>query len=269
MSGALARSARNLYLGAAALFLAAPLIVITSVSLNATRRMSFPPEQFSLTWYAAFFHDPDWMAALGNSLIIAAAAALLAMSVALPVSYAVWKDGSAYARSLAALGVMPFMLPAVVVAVVFLIFWGWVGHAGRIEDTIISHAVVFLAVPLVTVNIGFRLVDRSLVEAAQTMGARESDIFRTVVLPLVLPYIVSGLSFVFVLSLNEYIIAFMVAGSSVVTLPIKVLDNLRVGFEPTMCVGAVLFVLIGTGAFLLVAFLGDLPKLLGADDPPV
>ena len=265
MTGALGMAARRLYLVLFGLFLAAPLVVVVGVSLNATRRMSFPPEEFSLHWYQVFFDDPRWRAAFTASLIIAVGAALLSMAMALPLGYAVWKFKTRLAGALNGLGLLPFMLPGVVISVVYLIFWSWTGHAGKLEDTVISHAMFFLAVPLVTVNLGFRLIDRALVEAAETMGAREADVLRTVLLPLLLPYIVSGLLFVFVLSLNEYLIAYMVAGLNVETLPIKVFNSLRLGFEPTMCVGAALFMLVGTGAFSLVALLGDLPKLLGAE----
>lgn len=261
----IARAARWIWLGLVGLFLVAPLVVVVGVSLNSTRRMSFPPEEYGLTWYGVFFSDPGWRNAFLTSLEVAGLAALLAMSAALPLSYAVWKFNTRFAKLLSGLGVLSFMLPGVVVSVVFLIFWGWVGHSGHIENTVISHAMVFLAIPLVSVNLGFRLVERSYVEAAETLGAAEIVVFRTVILPLVLPYIVCGLVFVFVLSLNEYIIAYMVAGLSVETLPIKVFNSLRMGFQPTMCVGAALFMLVGISAFTLIAILGDLPKLLGAE----
>jgi putative spermidine/putrescine transport system permease protein len=132
------------------------------------------------------------------------------------------------------------------------------------EDTILSHAVVFVTLPLTTIGLGFQSIDLALVEAARTMGARDSEVLRTVIRPIVLPYLLSGLVFVFILSLNEYIIAYMVAGFEVETLPIKVFNNLRMGFTPTMCVGAVLFMLLGTLGFGAIALLGDLPKLLGA-----
>jgi putative spermidine/putrescine transport system permease protein len=265
MSRHLAAAARTLYLVLFGLFLAAPPIVVIGVSLNTTRRMSFPPEEVSLHWYQVFFADPHWLQAFTTSLFIAAAAAMLSMIMALPLGYALWKFNSGLSRALATLGLLPFMLPGVVIAVVYLIFWSWTGHGGKIEDTVISHAMFFLAVPLVTVNLGFRLIDRALIEAAETMGARDGDVFRSVVLPLLLPYIVSGLLFVFVLSLNDYLIAYMVAGFNVETLPIKVFNSLRLGFEPTMCVGAALFMLVGAAAFTLVALFGDLPKLLGAE----
>ena len=54
------------------------------------------------------------------------------------------------------------------------------------------------------------------------MGAEDRVIFRTVILPLITPYIVSGYAFAFVLSLNEYIVAYMTVGFTMETLPIKI-----------------------------------------------
>jgi putative spermidine/putrescine transport system permease protein len=245
------------------LFLAAPLVVVTGVSFNGTQRMSFPPQNPSLIWYDAFFGDPAWVSALALSLIVASLAALASVSIAFPIAYAIWKYRSPTALFLESIARISFLLPSIVLSIVYLVFWSSIGHVGRIEDTILSHAVVFVALPLATIGLGFRSVDLSLVEAARTMGAREGDVLRTVVRPIVLPYVLSGLVFVFILSLNEYIIAYMVAGFEIETLPIKVFNNLRMGFQPTMCVGAVLFMLLGVFAFSMVALIGDLPKLLG------
>jgi putative spermidine/putrescine transport system permease protein len=252
-----------LFLGLLAIFMAAPLVVVAGVSFNGTQRMNFPPQNASLIWYEAFFGDTAWMSAFSLSLIVAGLAALASVSIALPISYAIWKYRSRMALVLESLARISFLLPSIVLSIVFLVFWSAIGHVGRIEDTILSHAVVFVALPLATIGLGFRSVDMALIEAARTMGAREGDVLRTVVRPIVLPYIISGLVFVFILSLNEYIIAYMVAGFEVETLPIKVFNNLRMGFQPTMCVGAVLFMALGVFAFSAVAVIGDLPKLLG------
>jgi putative spermidine/putrescine transport system permease protein len=260
------RGARWAFLLAVAVFLAAPLVVVTGVSFNGTARMTFPPEHPGLLWYKTFLNDPGWMASFRTSLAVAGLAALLAMSAAFPICYAAWRYRSRAAGVLRAVGLLSFALPPVVLGIVFLVFWSALGHAGRMEDTVISHAVVFVALPLATLGLGFRAIDPALVQAAQTMGARDGDVLRTVVLPLVAPYVVSGLVFVFILSLNEYIIAYLVAGFTVQTLPIKVFNNLRMGFQPTMCVGAVLFALVGVAGFSAVAAIGDLPKLLGGEE---
>jgi putative spermidine/putrescine transport system permease protein len=108
-------------------------------------------------------------------------------------------------------------------------------------------------------------VDPALIEAARVMGAAPRTVLWTVVLPLVLPYIVSGYAFAFVLSLNEYIIAFMVAGFTVETLPIKIFNSLRYGYTPIIAVVSVLFVGLAAIVFGLIGRFGDLPRLLGAE----
>jgi putative spermidine/putrescine transport system permease protein len=89
-------------------------------------------------------------------------------------------------------------------------------------------------------------------------------VFRTVVMPLILPYLVSGYAFAFVLSLNEYIVAYMTVGFTLETLPIKIFNALRYGYTPTMASVTILFVVVAATVFSLVARFGDLPKLLGA-----
>jgi putative spermidine/putrescine transport system permease protein len=94
---------------------------------------------------------------------------------------------------------------------------------------------------------------------------RDADVFRTIVLPIDAPYIVSGMLFVCLFSLNEYIIAQMVVGCAIETLPNKIFDSQRAGFSPAMCVGAVLFMLAGLIGRTFIALINDLPRLLGSE----
>jgi putative spermidine/putrescine transport system permease protein len=187
--------------------------------------------------------------------------------VALPISYAVWRYRSKTSKALAGLGASLFLLPGVVAAVMFSAFWGATGHIGRIENVAISHAAIFLGIPLTLLAVGFESIDHKLLEAARTMGARESDGFRMVVRPAIMPYIVCAFAYVFVLSMNEYLIAYMVAGFTVQTLPIRIFTNMRSGYEPTMCVAAVLFMVVGFCIFSALAAIGDLPRLMGRTRP--
>jgi putative spermidine/putrescine transport system permease protein len=96
------------------------------------------------------------------------------------------------------------------------------------------------------------------------MGADDRTVLRTVVAPLIRPYVISGFAFAFVLSLNEYIITYMTVGFTMETLPVKIFNALRYGYTPTMAAIAVLFVAVAALVFGLIARFGDLPKLLGA-----
>ncbi|MFT4795607.1 MAG: putative spermidine/putrescine transport system permease protein [Paracoccaceae bacterium] len=246
------------------LFLALPLVVVLGVSVNEKQSLTFPPQGFSLAWYGQIFTDDGWRAALMNSLWLAGASAALATCIALPLAWFLWRRVAPWARVVQLLGVAPFVLPPVITALGFLTFWASSGLYGQPWTAVISHGIFFTTLPLVTLTLGFSSIDRSLTEAAATMGANGQQVFRTVVLPLITPYLVSGFAFVFVLSLNEYIVAYMTVGFVMETLPIKIFNALRYGYTPTMAAVSVLFVVVAALAFGLIARLGDLPRLMGA-----
>jgi len=259
------RGVQIAYVLAILALLAAPIVVIAGVSLNGQQSLRFPPQELSLRWYGALFGAADWMGPLRNSLVIAATSALLAVTVALPLALHVWSRDTWVSRALYTLGVAPFMLPPVISALGFLVFWVSTGLYGQIWATIISHGVFLVTLPLVTISLGLAGIDRTLVEAARTMGATQGQILRTVILPLIVPYMISGYAFAFVLSLNEYIIAYMVAGFTVETLPIKIFNSLRYGYTPIMGVVSVMFIALAVLVFVLIGKFGNLPRLLGAD----
>ena len=245
-------------------FLAAPIVVVAGVSVNAEKTLQFPPIGFSVEWYRQIVADPGWRKALVTSMAIAASAAALSVLIAFPLAWFQWRRHARWARLFQALGTAPFILPPVITALGFLSFWATLGLYGQPWTVVISHAIFFVTLPLVTLTLGFASVDREIVEAAATMGADDRTILRTIILPLVGPYLVSGYAFAFVLSLNEYIVAYMVVGFTVETLPIKIFNSLRYGYTPTMAAVTVVFVLTAALIFGLFARFGDLPRLLGA-----
>ncbi|NGO51472.1 ABC transporter permease [Allomesorhizobium camelthorni] len=255
---------RRLYFVAVAIFLAAPLVVVAGVSVNEKQDLAFPPIGFSLSWYAQIFLDPEWRRALIASVVLAITSAALAVAIALPLAWFLWRRIAPWANVFQLLGVAPFILPPVITALGFLTFWATTGFYGQPWTAVISHAIFFVTLPLVTLSLGFASIDRSLVEAAATMGADDRKVLRTVVLPLILPYLVSGYAFAFVLSLNEYIVAYMTVGFTMETLPIKIFNALRYGYTPTMASVSVFFVAIAALVFGLIARFGDIRRLLGA-----
>lgn len=252
------------YFGLIGLFLSLPIIVVAGVSVNEKQDLAFPPKGFSLGWYGEIFANVEWRNALFASITLAALSAAVALLIALPLAWFLWRRHAPWANIFQLLGIAPFTLPPVITALGLLTFWATTGFYGQPATAVISHAIFFVTLPLVTLSLGFSSIDRSLVEAAATMGADDRTIFRTVVLPLILPYLVSGYAFAFVLSLNEYIVAYMTIGFTMETLPIKIFNALRYGYTPTMASVTILFVAIAATIFGLVARFGDLPKLLGA-----
>lgn len=260
------RALGAIYMGLSALVLAMPIVVVCGAALNSGRSMFFPPVDPTFRRFGEFFvSEPVWTAALLNSVIVAVGAATLAVMLAWPISYLLWSTGSKLSKILAGLGSLPFAVPPIVFGVGLGFFWSFNGGLGEVWAGVISHAILLMALPLVTISIGLQSIDRSHLDAAATMGASEQVTFRTVVLPQTLPYTISGFFFVLVLSFNEFIVIFFVSASSYATVTLQIFNSLRNGYTPTMAVAAIAFLTVSVLVFAAVARWGDLPRLMGAD----
>tara|TARA_R110002110_G_scaffold38465_27_gene125569 strand:+ start:4361 stop:5158 length:798 start_codon:yes stop_codon:yes gene_type:complete len=256
----------HLFMGLAACVIVLPILVVCASALNGGRSMVFPPQDPTLIRFAEFFvSEPVWRDALINSVIIAFGSATLAVLVAWPLAYGIWKSGSCASKVLAGLGAMPFALPPIVFGVGLGFMWGFAGGLGDIWSGIISHAVLFMALPIVTISIGLQSIDTAHLDAAATMGATEKVALRTIIVPQTLPYTLSGFFFALVLSFNEFIVMFFVSASGYATVTLQIFNSLRNGFTPTMAVAAITFITVSVVVFSLVARFGDLPRLMGAD----
>lgn len=246
-------------------FLLAPLVVVAIVSTNENRYMDFPPSGFSLDWYTALWTDAGWRSSIVRSLVIAASSAAVAVAIATPLAYVLRAYRVRLAPLLYSLGILPFMLPPVISALGAQVFWNETGHVGRMENVIVAHGVFFSTLPLIAISLAMETMDPSLREAAQTLGANPRTTFRTITFPLLVPSMITGYAAAFVLSLNEYIISFLVAGFSVETLPIKIFNSLRYGFTPTIAAVTVVFIVVAATVFTFAAMFGNLLRFLGAD----
>ncbi|MEM7525028.1 MAG: ABC transporter permease [Pseudomonadota bacterium] len=256
----------RIFMCLSAVLLALPIVVVSGAALNSGRSMFFPPKDPTFGRFHEFFiSEPVWINALGNSIIIAFASSALAVLIAWPAAYALWKRGGRASQALAALGSMPFALPPIVFGVGLGFLWSFLGGLGDIWAGVVSHAALFLALPLVTISIGLQSIDRAHLDAAATMGATERQAFRTVILPQMIPYTLSGYFFAFVLSFNEFIVMFFVSASSYSTVTLQIFNSLRNGYTPTMAVAAITFIVVSVVVFSAVARWGDLPRLMGAE----
>src|SRR3546814_12963950 len=100
------------------------------------------PEGLSLDWYAEIFTDDGWRGALFASVGLAALSAALAVIIAMPLTWFLWRRRAPWARVFQALGVAPFLLPPVITALGFLTFWATAGFYGRSEARRVGNRCV-------------------------------------------------------------------------------------------------------------------------------
>lgn len=255
---------KRLFVTAIAVGLILPFLIVAGVSISAESNISFPPKEFSARWYTELLTQKDWLIPIRNSLVIAAFAGLLSVTIALAANYVLWRLKSGFGKLVFALGVGPFMLPPIIIAMGASVFWAEMGWYGRAEATVISHGVFFVTLPLVIIARGFAALSDDVIEASRTMGATPWQTFVKVIFPLVLPYIITGYALVAIISVNEYLISYMVSGFAVETLPIRIFNNVRYGYTPVVASAAMGFAILTIGVLLLLSMITDLLKLLGA-----
>ncbi len=184
--------ARRLILGGAALAVAllglSPLVLMGIESLQAT-------------FYAELVRSPRTWTLLGRSLTLAGLTTLVAVAVGVPLGILLGKTDLPARKGLAAMFVVPLVLPPYVVAV------GWFDLAGRAVEGLAGCVLVlgstFMPVVLVLTLVFLRMTDPKLEEAAR-LSAGWARILRGISLPLALPGIALGALLVFLLALGEF-----------------------------------------------------------------
>ena len=139
---------------------------------------------------------------------------------------------------------LPLVLPEIIIAMSLLVVLLAVGVKLSIFTVILGHTLICLPYTIAILSTSFNSLDKSLEEAAYDLGETKWSAFRLVILPLVMPGIISALLMSFTISLDEFIIAFFLAGNEP-TLPTYIFSQLRFPKQtPTiMALGTVLVVM--------------------------
>ncbi len=234
--------------------LCAPLVVIIGASFTAGSFMAFPPQGLSLRWYDQLLHADDWLAAIRTSLIVAVASALLATSIGLSLGLALARARTRLKPLLRGLALLPLLFPPVVIGVAFLGFYfhlGWTQYG--LLKLILSHAVFNAPFPFLLTYGALAKINPEVEQAAMSLGASGTQVLRTITLPLLYGEIFASLTLSFVLSLNDFIIAFLVSTFTITTLPIQIFSSLRYSYSPLIAVASSLFILATFVAVYLIA----------------
>lgn len=237
--------------GAVLFYLAVPVLVVIPLSFSSGLYLSFPPPGFSLRWYSRFFADPAWTGAAWLSIWVGLVVMALAVLLGTPAAFALVRGRFRGAGLVNGFVLTPVIVPGIIVAVGVYFFYARIGLVGSPLGLILAHTC--LAVPFVVINVSATLYgfDERLEHAAMSLGATPFATFREVTLPLIRPGILAGAVFAFITSFDELLVALFVSGSSAVTLPRRMWDQIRFNIEPT--IAAVSTLLITLTVLLLLS----------------
>ena len=222
-------------------FLYLPIVVLVVMSFN-DARSPFTWGGASLRWYGELFGDVEIARSLGNTMIVATGATVIA--TVLGTLVAVGLARHTRSNSLAAFTMAPAILPDLVLAVGLLVLYSQLQVTLGLASVLVAHSVFGMAFVTAVVRARLTQLDPSLEEASRDLGATAVTTFLRITLPSLAPAVVAGALLTFTLSLDEFVIAFFTNGPTTPTLPITVYSMVRFGVTPEINALAALLLLV-------------------------
>lgn len=225
---------QKLLTSAVFIFLFLPIVMVVVMSFNASRYSVFPAPSWTLHWYHDAMEDERILEALRTSALIALVSSILATTIGTCTSIALSRFKFRARNITRAAFMAPLVFPEMILAVMLLVVSARLNLQGGFWIVVGGH--VLIGLPFVITVVSARLVgfDQSLEEAAMDLGASDWLTFRRVTLPLAMPGIVGGALLAFTVSFDNFLITYLVAGSDVVTIPVKVYSMIRTEFSPKL-----------------------------------
>lgn len=220
------------------------LIVVYSFNNNPVNMMVW--NGFTLDWYRVLFGLPNKVmespifldstdqlySALKNSLTIASSTTLVSTVFGTAIAIAVARFRFALKGFYRALMFVPMIMPDILLGIALLIFFIGVGIKLSVMTIIIGQCTFLISYVFIVVSARIADMDETLEEASKDLGAGSWTTFRRVTLPMISPGVVGGGLLAFIISMDDLVITYFIAGVDNTTLPLFIFGRLRRGITP-------------------------------------
>ena len=195
------------------IFLYAPIVLLPIFAFNDSKVIAFPLSGFTTAWFSQMWQDDLLFRAVKNSAIIAVSSAVLATCLGVFGARATTRFRFPAKAGIMGLIMLPMVLPEMILAMSLLVVLIAIGVPLSIFTIILGHVLICTPFSVAILTSAFQSLDRSLEEAAYDLGESAASTFRLIIMPLVMPGVISSLLICFTISLDEFIIAYFLGGN--------------------------------------------------------
>jgi putative spermidine/putrescine transport system permease protein len=234
-----------------------PLVFVCWLSFFSNEIVTFPPQGYTLRWFAHIFDQNNFVSGFLTSLQVGVAAMIGGLVLGIPASLVLARRQFFGHEAANTLLVLPLVVPGIVAGTAIYVFQIEVELAtelpllGSRAGLVLAHIMITIpwTVRLLTASLG--AVDRSIEEAAQNLGATPLQTFWRVTLPAIKPGIVAAALFSFIVSFGNLEMTLFLVAPGQTTLPIAILQYLQWRIDPTIAAVSLLQIaLIGVGMLI-------------------
>lgn len=225
----------KIYMALVLAFLYLPILVLIIFSFNASKSRSVFTG-FTFDWYRKLFHNELIMSSLGNTLIVAVIASVVATVLGTVAAIGISKMRKGTKTLVMQVTNIPIMNPEIVTGVSLMLLFVFFAARMNLEFGFVTLIIAHITfdVPYVVLNVmpKFRQMDANLYEAAQDLGCGPVRSFFKVILPEIMPGVISGFLMAFTFSLDDFVVSYFTSGSTAQTLPITIYAMTRRKVSP-------------------------------------
>jgi putative spermidine/putrescine transport system permease protein len=228
-------------------FLALPAFAVIPISFTDTRYLAMPQDELSLQHWRAFFASSAWLGSIWQSLWIAVVSTIAAVIAGTLCAVGCWRIASGMAEKVRGIMILPMAVPTIVYALGLYRLYVDLDLVGSALGVVLAHAVTGLPYVVLTVSASLSNLDPRLEQAARGLGASLGQTLRYVIVPNIVPGVLSGAIFAFIHSWDELVVVIFVGGRALFTLPRRMWDGINDNLDPVIAVvatGMILFTLL-------------------------
>jgi putative spermidine/putrescine transport system permease protein len=251
------RAALRAAAGLSLAYILLPMFFVIWLAFFRQEIPSFPPEGYSLKWFRAIPDNERFVSGFLLSLEVAVIATAIGLALGVPAAVCLVRGRFAGREVLNNLLLLPLIVPGIVLGIALYVFHveaeiatGW-EIIGSLAGLIAGHVLIAIPWTVRLITASLAGMDRSVEEAAQSLGADRLTTFRRITLPAILPGIVAAALFGFIASFGNLEMSLFLVGPGRTTLPIAILQYLEWKIDPTIAAVSVLQILF-IGAAMLV-----------------
>src|SRR5690554_3089219 len=212
-------------------FLYLPIAVLMVYSFNDARSRGVWGG-FTLRWYVELFSDRTIMSSLYSTLIIGVSAALIATVIGTMAAIGIHNSQGFLKKLIMNITYIPVLNPEIVTAISLMILFVFARVRLGYLTLLLAHITFNIPYVILSVLPKLRQLNKHLYEAALDLGSTPAQALWKVIIPEIMPGIITGLLLAFTLSIDDFVISFFTTGSGVSTLSITIYSMARRGINP-------------------------------------
>ena len=233
---------KRLYLSLILFFLYIPIIVLIVQSFNAGKSRA-KWEGFSFRWYEELFHDPNIINALVITLSIALLAALFSTIIGTFAAIGIHAMKRRPQNLMLTLNNIPMTMPDIVTGISLMLLFIFTQVERGFVTMLLAHITFDVPYVILSVMPKLKQMNKHSYEAALDLGATPMYALFHVILPEVMPGVITGAMLAFTLSLDDFTISYFTTNPLVQNLSTLIYSQARKGIKPTMnALSALMFV---------------------------